>query len=109
MRRNQTENRPVIFLDETWANAHDGKVCAWAESDMVTGGTLGGVKCRYVRYSYTTSYVKLLFLKGGPQVKVHGSSFLEQAMRVVGFPTPPLYFAPKKFRRLPRQDDWRAF
>ena len=35
---------PVIFLDETWANAHDGRDMAWVEDDPVTGGTLGGVR-----------------------------------------------------------------
>ena len=50
MRTNRTENRPVVFLDETWANAHDGKVCAWVERDAVTGGTLGGVRYCLVLY-----------------------------------------------------------
>ena len=44
MRENRTANRPVVYLDETWANAHDGKACAWVEKDSVTGGTLGGVR-----------------------------------------------------------------
>ena len=44
MMRNRTEGRPVVFLDETWANAHDGKDSAWVERDTVTGGTLGGVR-----------------------------------------------------------------
>ena len=34
------ENRPVVYLDETWANPHDGKDCAWVERDDVTAGTL---------------------------------------------------------------------
>ena len=41
VRRNHTEGRPVVYLDET---AHDGKDKAWVEQDKVTGGTLGGVK-----------------------------------------------------------------
>ena len=41
---NRVEKRPVVFLDETWANSHDGKDLAWVEEDTVTGGTLGGVK-----------------------------------------------------------------
>ena len=41
---NCQENRPVVYLDETWANAHDGKDCAWVERDDVTGGTLGDIK-----------------------------------------------------------------
>ena len=44
MMRNRTEGRPVVFLDETWANSHDGKDSAWVERDTVTGGTLGGVR-----------------------------------------------------------------
>ena len=26
--KNCQENRPVVYLDETWANAHDDKDCA---------------------------------------------------------------------------------
>lgn len=44
MRKNRREGRPVVYLDETWANAHDGKDCAWVERDEVTGGTLGGIR-----------------------------------------------------------------
>ena len=44
MRRNRSENRPVIYLDETWCNAHHGKERAWVERDGITGGTLGGIK-----------------------------------------------------------------
>ena len=25
MRKNRSENRPIVFLDETWVNAHDGR------------------------------------------------------------------------------------
>ena len=41
---NRVEKRLVVFLDETWANSHDGKDLAWVEEDTVTGGTLGAVK-----------------------------------------------------------------
>ena len=41
---NRQENRPVVYLDKTWANAHDSKDCAWVERDDATGGTLGGMK-----------------------------------------------------------------
>ena len=34
----------VVYLDETWANSHDGKDLAWVEKDLVTGGTIGGVR-----------------------------------------------------------------
>ena len=44
MRTNRQENRPVVYLHETWVNAHDGKDCAWVERDNVTGGTLGGIR-----------------------------------------------------------------
>ena len=41
MMQNRADKRPVVFLDETWANSHDGKDLAWVEDDLVTGGTLG--------------------------------------------------------------------
>jgi len=45
MKRNRTERRPVVYLDETWANAHDGKNKAWVEKDATCKqGTIGGVK-----------------------------------------------------------------
>jgi hypothetical protein len=34
-----------VYLDETWANAHDGRDTAWVEKDTVAGGTKGGVRC----------------------------------------------------------------
>ena len=42
--QNRVEKKPFVFLDETWANAHDGKDLVWVEEDTVTGGTLGGIK-----------------------------------------------------------------
>ena len=44
MINNCQENRPVVYLGETWANAHNDKDCAWVERDDVTGGTLGGIR-----------------------------------------------------------------
>ena len=44
MRKNRSENRPVVFLDETWVNAHDRRECTWVEVDQATGGTKGGVR-----------------------------------------------------------------
>ena len=44
MRRNRTEGKPVVYLDETWANAHDGKKKAWVEEDTTTKGTIGGIQ-----------------------------------------------------------------
>ena len=41
---NRVEKKPVVYLDETWANSHDGKDLAWVEKDPVTGGTIGGVR-----------------------------------------------------------------
>ena len=44
MMKNRQENRAVVYLDETWANAHNGKDCAWVERYDVIGGTLSGIK-----------------------------------------------------------------
>ena len=38
------ENRPVVYLDETWANAHNCKDCAWVERYHVTGENLVALK-----------------------------------------------------------------
>ncbi|XP_065907038.1 uncharacterized protein [Dysidea avara] len=43
MRCNRIEGKPVVYLDEAWANVHDGKSRAWVEADKTTGGTIGGV------------------------------------------------------------------
>ena len=43
MRKNRAEGRPVVYLDETWCNVHDGKSKAWVENDTTCrGGTIGG-------------------------------------------------------------------
>ena len=43
MRQNRTEGRHVVYLDETWCNAHDGKEKAWLETDKTYHGeTVGG-------------------------------------------------------------------
>ena len=34
----------MVYLDETWANAHDGKKKARVETDTTTKGTIGGVQ-----------------------------------------------------------------
>ena len=44
MRKNRSENRPVVFLDETWVNAHDERAHTWVKVDQATGGTKGGIK-----------------------------------------------------------------
>ena len=33
-----------MYLDETWANAHDGKKKDWVETDTTTKGTIGRVQ-----------------------------------------------------------------
>ena len=43
-RKNRSENRPIVFLDETWVNAHNGRERTWVEVDQATGGTKGGVR-----------------------------------------------------------------
>ena len=43
MRWNSIEERPVIYLDEIWCNAHDGKDRALLETDKIcNGGAIGG-------------------------------------------------------------------
>ena len=44
MRKNRSENRPVVFFDETWVNAHDGRERTLVGVDQATGGTKGGVR-----------------------------------------------------------------
>ena len=44
MVKNCQENRPVVYLNETQANAHDDKDCDWVKRDDVTGETLGGIE-----------------------------------------------------------------
>ena len=44
MQRNRSEGRPVVYTDETWANAHDGRERTWVERDDTTGGTKGGMR-----------------------------------------------------------------
>ena len=33
-----------MYIDETWANAHDGRERTWVEPDSATGGTKGGIR-----------------------------------------------------------------
>ena len=44
MMKNRQEKRPVVYLDETWVNSHDGKAKTWVEKDTTTDGTRGGVR-----------------------------------------------------------------
>ena len=77
MMQNRVEKKPGVFLDETWANSHDGRDEAWVENDPVTGGTIRGVRH------------PLHLVKG------HGALFLEQGERWVGFPIPLLSSVPR--------------
>ena len=44
MRVNRREGRPVVYLDETWANACDGKEM-WVDDDpRASGSTKGGIR-----------------------------------------------------------------
>ena len=40
IRRSCREKQPVVYLDETWANSHDGNTKGWVEQ---AGGTKGGM------------------------------------------------------------------
>ena len=44
LRRNRSEGKTVIYLDETWANAHDGHERTWVKKDDASGGTVGGIR-----------------------------------------------------------------
>ena len=45
LRRNRREGRPVIYLDETWANTCDGVEKMWMEDDpRAIGRTKGGIR-----------------------------------------------------------------
>ena len=45
MKQNTADNKPVVFLDETWANAHDCKTWPGWKTILLRGGTLGGNRC----------------------------------------------------------------
>ena len=45
LRRNRREHRPVVYLDEMWANACDGVEKMWVKDDpKAVGGTKGGIR-----------------------------------------------------------------
>ena len=45
IRRNRREHKPVVYLDEMWANARDGVEKMWVEDDpKAVGGTKGGIR-----------------------------------------------------------------
>ena len=82
MRKNQRKKRPVVFLDKTWANAQDGKLCDWVERNVITGGTLGVVRYYFLSCWYLSVSRDFWFI-GDHLEKVHGSSLFEQVVRVV--------------------------
>ena len=43
IRQYRSEDRPIIYLDETWANSHDGHARMWVE-DACQGSTSGGIR-----------------------------------------------------------------
>ena len=43
IRQYRREDRPIIYLDETWANSHDGHARMWVE-DACQGSTSGGIR-----------------------------------------------------------------
>ena len=53
-----------MYLDETWANAHDGKKKAWVEKDTTTKGTIGGVEgYALIQYSVFIKYFLIVNLE----------------------------------------------
>ena len=60
MRRNRAEGRPVVHLDETWCNAHDGKIKQWLEKDPTChGGTIRGPK-GYVNFIKASILIQII-------------------------------------------------
>ena len=82
MMNNCQENRPNVYLDETWANGHDGKDCAWVERDDVTGGTTGSIR------RLPGKGARLIILGAGSET--------------VWIPNTTLIFRSKEYWRLPR-------
>ena len=45
LRRNRREHRPVVYLDDTWANVRDGVEKMWVKNNpKVVGGAKGGIR-----------------------------------------------------------------
>ena len=44
LRRNRSEGKTVIYLDEMWANAHDGHDRTWVEKYDASGRTVGRIQ-----------------------------------------------------------------
>ena len=54
LRRNRQEGMPVIYLDETWANACDGVEKMWVEDDPML---LAEQKEAYVSHRVKVDYI----------------------------------------------------
>ena len=72
-----------MYLDETWANAHDGKRKAWVEEDIITKGTIGEIQ-GYVLILYSV-FVKY-FLIVNHLEKENDLLCYMQVARMDGFP-----------------------
>ena len=80
MRVNRRERRPIVYLDETWANARDGKEKMWVEDDpRVSGGTKGGIRKPSGKGS------RLIILHaGGESGWVDGAALVFQSKKATG-------------------------
>ena len=79
MRCNRKESRPVVYLDEIWANLHDGKERTWVENDdKVAGGTKGGMR------KPSGKGTRLIILHaGGEDGWIEGADLVLQSKRVL--------------------------
>ena len=80
MRVNRREGRPVVYLDETWANARDGKEKMWVGDDpRASGGTKGGIRKPSGKGS------RLIILHaGGESGWVDGAALVFQSKKATG-------------------------
>ena len=80
MRRNRREGRPVVYLDETWANARDSLEKMWVEDDpAVSGGTIGGLRKPSGKGS------RLIILHaGGSNGWIDGAALVFQSKKATG-------------------------
>ena len=59
MKRNQRDNRLVIYLDETWANLHCSHERSWVESDdKVQGGQNGKENIEHEKRKAEDNYLE---------------------------------------------------
>ena len=80
MRVHRREGRPVVYLGETWANAHDGKEKMLVEDDpRASGGTKGGIRKTSGKGS------RLIILQsGGESGWVDGAALVFQSKKATG-------------------------